>query len=118
MQPTTSYSFGDVVLLPLPFTDQQGSKKRPGVVVSSARLLASGTLDVVIMPITSLRGTRQPVRFGTLEVQDWKQSGLLNPSLIKPVFATVEKPLILRRLGSLDPATVANLKALLPQLIG
>lgn len=31
------YSFGDVVLVPLPFTDQSGSKKRPAVVISTDR---------------------------------------------------------------------------------
>jgi len=30
---TTGYSFGDVVLVPFPFTDQSGSKKRPAVIV-------------------------------------------------------------------------------------
>ena len=29
----TSFEFGDVVLVPLPFTDLEGSKKRPTVVV-------------------------------------------------------------------------------------
>jgi len=36
MPPTTSYSFGDIVLVPFPFTDQTGIKKRPAVIVSSA----------------------------------------------------------------------------------
>ncbi len=30
------YNQGDVVLLPFPFTDQQGSKVRPGIVVSKS----------------------------------------------------------------------------------
>ena len=29
---TASFSFGDVVLEPFPFTDQTGAKKRPAVV--------------------------------------------------------------------------------------
>jgi mRNA interferase MazF len=32
---TSSFNFGRVVLMPFPFTDQSGSKKRPAVVVSS-----------------------------------------------------------------------------------
>ena len=30
------FDFGDVVLVPFPFTDQSGTKKRPAVVVSIA----------------------------------------------------------------------------------
>jgi len=33
---TTSYSFGDIVLVPFPFTDQTGIKKRPAAIISSA----------------------------------------------------------------------------------
>ena len=32
----TGYEFGDVVLVPFPFTNQTGSKRRPAVIVSSA----------------------------------------------------------------------------------
>lgn len=33
---TMAHSFGDVVLVPFPFTDQSGAKKRPAVIVSSS----------------------------------------------------------------------------------
>lgn len=46
------YSSGDVVLVPFPFTDQSGAKKRPAVVVSGNRYNASRR-DLVIMAITS-----------------------------------------------------------------
>ena len=44
-----------MVLVPFPFTDQSGTKKRPAVVVSSASYNA-GRRDIVIMAITSLVG--------------------------------------------------------------
>lgn len=33
----TAYNFGDVILVPFPFTDQTQSKQRPAVMVSAAR---------------------------------------------------------------------------------
>jgi mRNA interferase MazF len=33
----TAYSFGDVILVPFPFTDQSHAKQRPAVVVRAAR---------------------------------------------------------------------------------
>ena len=52
MQPTTGYSFGDVVLVPFPFTDQAGTKKRPAVIISSA-VYNTAQRDLVIMAVTS-----------------------------------------------------------------
>jgi mRNA interferase MazF len=36
MANASGFSFGNVVLVPLPFTDQSGTKKRPAVIVSSS----------------------------------------------------------------------------------
>jgi hypothetical protein len=55
------FSFGDVVLVPFPFTDQSGTKKRAAVVVSSHSYNASRS-DIVIMAITSQ--VRTPLGFG------------------------------------------------------
>ena len=52
MAATSRFSFGDVVLVPFPFTDQSGTKKRPAVVVSSHSYNASRR-HIVIMAITS-----------------------------------------------------------------
>ena len=58
---TASFSFGDVVLVPFPFTDQTGAKKRSAVVVSSSSY-NTGRRDIVIMAITSQ--VREPQGFG------------------------------------------------------
>ena len=47
-----AHYFGDVVLLPFPFTDQSGAKKRPAVIVSSMSYNGKRR-DIVIMAITS-----------------------------------------------------------------
>jgi mRNA interferase MazF len=55
-----SYSFGDVVLVPFPFTDQTGNKKRPAVVVSSAAYNNSRP-DSILMAITGQVKTTQAI---------------------------------------------------------
>jgi mRNA-degrading endonuclease toxin of MazEF toxin-antitoxin module len=57
---TTGHSFGDVVLVPFPFTDQSGNKKRPAIVISSADDQAQRR-DLVIIAIT--RQIRSPPVF-------------------------------------------------------
>lgn len=48
----TTYEFGDVVLIPFPFTDQTASKKRPAVVVSS-NAYNRERLDLILIAVTS-----------------------------------------------------------------
>ncbi len=54
-------SFGDVVLVPFPFTDQSGTKKRPAVVVSSSAY-NSARRDLIIMAITIRCAVRSGLR--------------------------------------------------------
>jgi mRNA interferase MazF len=111
----TSYDFGDIVLVPFPFTDQSGIKKRPAVVVSSAAYNAA-RLDVIVMAVTSQ--VRPGTAFGEVAISDWQQAGLLKPSVIKPVVTTVEGRLIIRRLGRLEQADRSALLKMLPVITG
>jgi mRNA interferase MazF len=70
-----AHSFGDVLLVPFPFTDQSGAKKRPAVIVSRSGYHA-GRRDLIIMAITSQ--VRQPLGFGEALVADWQVAGLIN----------------------------------------
>ncbi|MGH9201172.1 MAG: type II toxin-antitoxin system PemK/MazF family toxin [Vicinamibacterales bacterium] len=98
MPNTTGFDFGDVLLVPFPFTDHTTTKKRPAVVVSSVAYNRERP-DVIVMAVTS-----QPRRnvFGDVSIQRWKEAGLLKPSVIKAVVATIEKRLVLNKLGRLD----------------
>ena len=82
MPSTTAYNFGDVILVPFPFTDQTQAKQRPAVVVSSSRYNISRH-DLILMPITSQ--ARVPANFGEIIVQHWQAAKLLKLSAIKPV---------------------------------
>ena len=52
MQFITSFEFGDIILVPFPFTDQSTTKKRPAVVISSETYNTERP-DLIIMAVTS-----------------------------------------------------------------
>ncbi len=115
MRLMTNYKFGEIVLVPFPFTDQTGTKKRPAIVVSSDIYNASRH-DVVLMAVTSQTTGR--LRPNELEIGDWKQAGLLKESRIKPIFTTALNVLILRSLGELAELDKNKLRAEINSILG
>lgn len=115
MAAASRFSFGDVVLVPFPFTDQSGTKKRPAVVVSSHGHNASRR-DIVIMAITSQ--VRTPLGFGEAMVGDWQGAGLVKTSVFKPVFTTIEQGLVVRTMGKLATADTKTLRHVISEVIG
>jgi mRNA interferase MazF len=111
----TSYNFGDVVLVPFPFTDQTTNKKRPAVVISSDVYNAEYP-DLILMGITSQISSSPKV--GDIIIADWRAAGLLKASTIKPVITTIEKQLILKKLGRLQDVDIQSLKEGLIGIIG
>lgn len=107
--------FGDVVLVPFPFTSQIASKKRPAVVVSTEAYNRARP-DVVVMAITSQ--LRPSPIFGEVWLAEWQTAGLIKPSAIKPVFATLEQALVLRQLGTLGANDQAALRNAISEIIG
>lgn len=111
----TRCEFGDVVLVPFPFTDQSTSKKRPAVVVSSTAYNAQRP-DLIIMAITSVLPSTPHV--GEVLVSQWQAAGLLKPSAIKPVITTIEKKLVIKMMGTLNNADQQSLRQALQIILG
>lgn len=109
------FEFGDVVPVPFPFTSQTATKKRPAVVVSS-RAYNTARLDIVVMAITSQ--LRPGAGAGEVWVDQWRNAGLIKPSAIKPVFATLEQALVIRQLGKLEAGDQAALKKAILEALG
>lgn len=109
------FEFGDVVLIRFPFTNQTASKQRPAVIVSS-RAYNTAKPDVVVMAITSQ--LRASAALGEVWVTDWAAAGLIKPSAIKPVFATLEQALVIRKLGALHDAGKEALRQAILQVLG
>ena len=111
----TGSEFGDVVLVPFAFTDQRTTKRRPAVVVSSADHHRRRR-DVIIVAVTSQ--ARPALRFGEAPIARWEEAGLLRPSVLKPVLATVARELVLRPLGALGAGDRRALRRVLRQILG
>ncbi|CAG0969969.1 hypothetical protein BURK2_01224 [Burkholderiales bacterium] len=108
-------AFGEVVLVPFPFTDQSGTKKRPAVIISSSGYNANRR-DLVIMAITSQ--VRQPLGFGEAPISDCQAAGLIKPSVLKPVVTTIEQGLVVRTLGALSVNDLRALREVVSRAIG
>lgn len=115
MPSTTTYSFGDVVLVPFPFTDQSTTKKRPAVIVSSDAYNRARP-DVIVMAVTSQMSAYP--RIGEVVVSGWKEAGLLKASTIKPILATIEDGQVIRAFGKLTQSDSLLVKDALNTILG
>lgn len=109
------YDFGTVVLVRFPFTDQVAAKQRPAVIVSN-HAYNTARPDVVLMAVTSQ--LHADMAFGDIWITQWQQAGLLKPSAVKPVFATIENRLILRQLGMLRIVDQGTVRAAIAGILG
>lgn len=115
MTTESTYTFGEVILVPFPFTNHDGSKKRPAVIISCPAYHANRP-DLLIMAITS-----QPhaaLDFGSFQIVDWQSAGLLKPSFAKPVLTTLEQVLVIRSMGQLSLRDQQTLRQMLAQILG
>ncbi len=116
MQIMTTYNFGNIILVPFPFTDQTTVKKRPAVIISSA-IYNKERPDIILMAVTS-QMRHLGIKAGEAEIKDWQNAGLIKPSLIKPILTTIQKNLILKTLGHLTTNDTKRLKEVLQTIIG
>ncbi len=115
MPSTTPYNFGDVVLVGFPFTNLQTTKKRPAVIISS-QSYQQNRPDVILMAITSQ--VRQPLATGEALLQDWQAAGLVKPSVLKPLIATIEQNRIVKTMGRLSAADRESLGKVIRTILG
>ncbi len=110
----TTFRRGEVVLLPFPFTNQTGSKRRPALILSTdAYNRRRG--DIIVAPIT---GNLAAGQHDDTAVAAWSQAGLLKASVVKGVLGTVEQTLVLRVLGTLSATDLGNVERTFESLLG
>jgi mRNA interferase MazF len=110
----TGFDFGDVILVPFPFTNQRANKQRPAVVVSSDAYHRRRP-DLIIIAITS---QLRFATFGEAAIAQWQAAGLLKPSMLKRLLATVEQRLVRRKRGRLAVDDLRTLRQVLDTVVG
>ncbi|MDR9785815.1 MAG: type II toxin-antitoxin system PemK/MazF family toxin [Peptococcaceae bacterium MAG4] len=90
----TDYKPGDIIVVPFPFSDLSGVKKRPALVLAVAE-----EKEIVCMMLTSVS------KGSCLEypLADWKEVGLLKPTVarIHRIF-TITVSSVLDKIGQID----------------
>ena len=88
----TECKVGDIVSIEFPFSDLQGQKRRPGLV------LAADENDVLLARLTT-HPSRDP---SDVTLVHWVESGLPKPSTIRLAkLATIDRRLVHHRIGRL-----------------
>ncbi|MFQ5812455.1 MAG: type II toxin-antitoxin system PemK/MazF family toxin [Anaerolineae bacterium] len=94
-----AFQKGDVVLIPIPFTDLRTTKVRPAVVLSSSVYHATEP-DLILGAITTnLSAATAPVDYVLV---DWRAANLRYASAFKPLIFTLEPPMVLHKIGKLS----------------
>jgi mRNA interferase MazF len=115
MPSTTSFSQGDVVFVPFPFTDLSAIKQRPALVLSPERLNKVRT-DLVVAAITSQMPDVISEDEVLLSDTDLGTAGLPKASIIKlgKIF-TIHQGLIRKKLGRVPDPTLESILQKLAQ---
>ncbi len=102
---------GDVVVIPFPFSDLSGSKKRPALVLADL----PGD-DIILCQITSQQ-TKDAFSI-LINTNDFASGSLPVASNIRPTrIFTADKNIIIRKAGAVKPSFIANVTQVLINLL-
>jgi mRNA interferase MazF len=94
----TAYKKWDLILVSFPFTDFSSDKRRPALIVSPDNF-NSGP-DVIIAFVTSQINSASKI--GDCHLKKWKEAGLPKESMVRMKFASIDKTIIVKKLGEIE----------------
>lgn len=103
----------DTVVVPFPFTERAGSKRRPALVLSDLRFNEEG--HTLLAMITTSRELPWP---GDTDIGDLEFAGLSVECFVRLKLFTLDNRLVLRRLGTLAEADRRNTANALTHMLG
>jgi mRNA interferase MazF len=90
----------DVVVVPFPFSDKSAVRRRPALVISG-RAFNLAHDQLILAMITSAAQSAWP---SDIALRDWRAAGLAVACRLRFKLFTLEKRLILRKVGALGEA--------------
>lgn len=96
---------GDVVVVPFPFSERPGVKRRPALALSSSQFSREG--HSVFAMITTKNHSPWP---GDVLIRDLEAAGLQHPCIVRLKLFTLDNRLALRRLGHLGETDLASVE--------
>ena len=114
MQSGTMHKQGDIVLIPIPFTDLTSQKKRPAVIISSNAYNEKNE-DIIVVSLTS---NVEPRDFSIILTSNDLDEGILKVTSMLRVdkIYTLNKSIVLRKFGRVKPDILLKIKDTLLQL--
>lgn len=92
-----TYDPWDVVVVPFPFTEKAGAKRRPALVLSTKAFNENGY--TLLSMITTKSHLPWP---GDTDIEELSIAGLQSPCIIRLKVFTLDNRLIIRRIGRLS----------------
>jgi mRNA interferase MazF len=103
---------GDVAVVPFPFSERPGTKRRPALVLSGRGFNEAGY--TIFAMITTKSHTPWP---GDVAIENLHQAGLPRPCIVRPKLFTLDNRLILERAGRLAGADRDAVRSSLSPLV-
>jgi mRNA interferase MazF len=103
----------DVVSVPFPFTDREASKRRPALIISSARFNQHHN-QVILSMITS---TTENLWHSDVPITNWQFAGLKVACRVRLKIFTLDQSLVVKVIGHLSPKDIKTAKAALADYI-
>lgn len=97
MPPSAIYEPWDVVVVPFPFVERFGSKRRPALVLSEAGFNSEG--NTILAMITTAPGGDWP---SDVRLADLTSAGLPQACVVRFKLFTIDNRLLVRRAGTLS----------------
>ena len=110
----SSYSKYDIVVVKFPFSDKMTYKARPAVVISNRFFHRNSRNTLFVLAISSKVSTKLAFE---PEILNWRECGLLKPSILKSAIATIDNDTVIQKIGTLTKIDREHLTNLIKRII-